>query len=144
MKWYRAQQRKLGTMDLAPNRWKWWTSGAIGLSSCPNANTVEEGYHYNGSGERAFGGAGQWPHLKLDINFRPGEEKQRHELAVLLMKTVSEYVDKLRKDEHGICQPEAYYDYKRADFCLDSETGQVVRIETKGSPTGDTVQQAAG
>lgn len=50
--------------------------------NCPfsNAITIEECKHYNGSGPQAFGGAPEWPHLRIDISFREGEEAHRTEI----------------------------------------------------------------
>lgn len=46
-----------------------------------NAHEIERHYHYNGSGRDSFGGAKQWPALKVHISFCVGEEKKRDALA---------------------------------------------------------------
>lgn len=53
---------------------------------------LEKYYHYNGSGNKAFGGAKKWPVLALNIDFETGKEQERDELIEKLKK----FLDKVK------------------------------------------------
>jgi hypothetical protein len=48
--------------------------------------------HVNGSGETAFGGASDWPHLTVNIAFQVGEERKRREFVILLQKLIEQNI----------------------------------------------------
>jgi hypothetical protein len=48
--------------------------------------------HVNGSGEGAFGGAADWPHLTVNISFQVGEERKRREFVILHQKLIEQNI----------------------------------------------------
>jgi len=53
-----------------------------------NGFTLEQAHHYNGSGDDAFGGAEEWPHLKLNLGFEEGQEIEAAAFAEKLMEFI--------------------------------------------------------
>ncbi len=66
---------------------------------CKVSNTIsiELGKSYNGSGPNAFGGAKEWPYLRIEIPFQVGEEER--------MKTIADMIEKKLKLS-GLILPE--------------------------------------
>lgn len=61
-------------------------SGIIGRKSkYDGVHKVTTAYHFNGSGEDAFGGARQWPVISAKIGFQEGEEEKVLKFAKKLM-----------------------------------------------------------
>lgn len=59
-----------------------------------NAVRIELGKSFNGSGKSAFGGAKDWPTLRVTIPFQVGEEKR--------MERVADRIGELLEDEYVI------------------------------------------
>lgn len=55
-----------------------------------SVSKIEIGHHINGSGPDCFGGAKQWPHVQLNVNFNEDEQP----LAELFAKQLMQFVDK--------------------------------------------------
>jgi len=71
---------------------EWQLKGKLGKDyTSNNAHEIESGWHYNGSGAQAFGGAASWPHAKLDVSFQTGEEAKRDAFVEALKKFVADY-----------------------------------------------------
>lgn len=69
--------------------------GKIGKGCmCDNTHLIEIGYHYNGSGKQAFGGAEKWPSLKIQIDFEEGQEDS----AKLFLKKLQPHIDILLQE----------------------------------------------
>lgn len=64
-------------------------AGKIG-NNCKtgNAHSVEIHKNYNGSGDDAFGGAREWPHVTAKIGFQVGEERRAIDFARKLTKLI--------------------------------------------------------
>jgi len=64
--------------------------GVLGNNAgCSNAHELEIGFSYNGSGKEAFGGADQWPTIKIKIAF----PSDRQDLANTIGKELMEWID---------------------------------------------------
>jgi hypothetical protein len=61
---------------------------STGNERCNNGVEIQNKWHYNGSGETAFGGAKQWPHIDLSISLCGGEEKLAEKIVDDLKKFV--------------------------------------------------------
>lgn len=59
---------------------------------CDGGACTEEGKHYNGSGPQAFGGAKEWPHVKLSVGLPVDRYDLRTRLASRLRDTVDAFV----------------------------------------------------
>jgi len=57
---------------------------------CVGSVRIEVCKNYNGSGEKAFGGAKDWPVLDVHIPFQVGEEAKRLEVLQKLQKFIEE------------------------------------------------------
>ena len=55
---------------------------------------VECGWHYNGGGPGAFGGASHWPHVSTSVSLPAGREDLRDELATELKETIDQFLEK--------------------------------------------------
>ena len=55
-----------------------------------NAHTVEIHSHFNGSGDDAFGGAREWPHVTAKIGFQVGEERRAIDFARKVTELIRE------------------------------------------------------
>jgi hypothetical protein len=60
--------------------------------TCPNGVELREGYRYNGSGNKFFGGASQWPVVTLHVSLPEGRLDLRRDLAQILMKGVDKFL----------------------------------------------------
>lgn len=68
-----------------------YKGGLIGIKSdSPNAIEIEAGANYNGSGREYFGGAYNWPSIKMKIGFQVGEDNKRD----LFIKKLQDFIDK--------------------------------------------------
>lgn len=56
-----------------------------------NAKTIEVGKRYNGSGPAHFGGADEWPHVRLDVDFNVDEGDRANVFAEKLMAFVNDF-----------------------------------------------------
>lgn len=61
-------------------------------NDCAHGASTEEGKHHNGSGPQAFGGAKEWPHVKLDVGLPVDRFDLRAELAAKLRDTVDAFI----------------------------------------------------
>lgn len=57
-----------------------------------NAATIEILQAINGSGAKSFGGAKQWPKLRLEVSFQQGEEDKRDQLIKELKQVVADFL----------------------------------------------------
>jgi len=74
-------------------------AGKLGRNySCSNAHEIQAGYHFNGSGDKAFGGAREWPVVKTVIAFQEGQEKERDAFVEALKTFVSDYFEPKKKE----------------------------------------------
>jgi len=77
-------------------------AGRIAGEGYESAQAVEILLHhnYNGSGSTSFGGANEWPALKLEFYFPAGDYDSAYELASLLTKVC----DKFSKEKGLLCK----------------------------------------
>lgn len=68
-----------------------------------NAINIESTYHISGSGEKAFGGVKKWPHLRIDIPFKAGEEAVRAVLLGKIKALIGEFFDDIRDTSYCEC-----------------------------------------
>lgn len=54
---------------------------------------IKVGFHYNGSGAQAFGGAKQWPHVALHMNFPTHRQDLANSFAEELQKLALAFVE---------------------------------------------------
>jgi hypothetical protein len=74
------------------NQYEVCAPGKVGRDfETDNAITIEAKHHYNGSGPNAFGGAKQWPHVKLDVGFQEGQEGLRDEFVTQLRRLCEKF-----------------------------------------------------
>lgn len=59
-----------------------------------NAHTVEIHNNYNGSGDDAFGGAREWPHVTVKVGFQVGEERRAIDFAKKVTELIHAEFDK--------------------------------------------------
>jgi len=59
---------------------------------CCNAHIVENGFHYNASGEGAFGGATSWPVVTAQVSLPTGMADLAEQLTRDLKKFVGEFL----------------------------------------------------
>ncbi len=86
------------------NGWATWIMGGlVGIKTkVMGACKMRLAMSQNGSGKRAFGGAKQWPYIKLEIDFQTGEEDYRDALAEELRKTTEQFfADMVKKGARG-------------------------------------------
>jgi hypothetical protein len=55
-----------------------------------NAHSVEIHKNYNGSGDDAFGGAREWPHVTALVGFQVGEERRALNFSKKLVALIKE------------------------------------------------------